>query len=137
MRAKSDRQPLTDQERDTSPEVETDQEESDIAEDDGEEDTDDESIDVPPNPDTQAIIEKLRAENIMLREMAARREVVRKDMQEHKEKIIEMIRKLSSDSGQPEAADKEDEEKKRLALTEIMEMLAQMGHQSQNEREKH
>ena len=134
MRSK---QPLTDQERDTGPGAETDQEESDIAEDDGEEDTDDESIDVPPNPDTQAIIEKLRAENTMLREMAARREVVRKDMQEYKEKIIEMIRKLSSDSGQPEAADIEEEEKKRLAATEIMEMLAQMGHQSQNEREKH
>ena len=135
MRAKSDRQPLTDQERDTSPEVETDQEESDIAEDDGEEDTDDESIDVPPNPDTQAIIEKLRAENIMLREMAARREVVRKDMQEYKEKMIEMIRELSSDSGQPETAD--NEEQKRMVAAEIMEMLAQIGHQSQNESEKH
>ena len=134
MRAKSDRQPLTDQERDTSPEVETDQEESDIAEDDGEEDTDDESIDVPPNPDTQAIIEKLRAENIMLREMAARREVVRKDMQEYKEKMIEMIRELSSDSGQPETAD--NEEQKRMVAAEIMEMLAQIGHQSQNENEK-
>ena len=135
MRAKFDRQPLTDQERDTSPEVETDQEESDIAEDDGEEDTDDESIDVPPNPDTQAIIEKLRAENTMLREMAARREVVRKDMQEYKEKMIEMIRELSSDSGQPETAD--NEEQKRMVAAEIMEMLAQIGHQSQNESEKH
>ena len=131
MRSK---QPLTDQERDSDPGAETDQEESDIAEDDGEEDTDDESIDVPPNPDTQAIIEKLRAENTMLRELAARREVVRKDMQEYKEKMIEMIRELSSDSGQPETAD--NEEQKRMVAAEIMGMLAQIGHQSQNENEK-
>ena len=129
MRAKFDRQPLTDHERGTGPEVETDQEGSDITDDDGEEDTDDESIDVPPNPETQAIIEKLRAENIMLREMAARREAVRKDMREYKEKIIEMLRQMSSGSGQPEAVDKENEEQKRLALTEIMEMLDQMGRQ--------
>ena len=131
MRAKSDRQPLTDHERDTGPEVETDQEGSDITDDDGEEDTDDESIDVPPNPETQAIIEKLRAENTMLKELAARREVVRKDMQEYKEKIIEMIRELSSDSGQPETADSEREGQKRMVVAEIMGMLAQIGHQSQ------
>ena len=131
---RSKQQPLTDQERDSDPGAETDQEESDIADDDGEEDTDDESIDVPPNPYTQAIIEKLRAENTMLRELAARREVVRKDMQEYKEKMIEMIRELSSDSGQPETAD--NEEQKRMVAAEIMEMLAQIGHQSQNENEK-
>ena len=132
MRSK---QPLTGQERDSDSSEETDQEGDDIADEIGEEDTDDESIDVPPNPDTQAIIEKLRAENTMLKEMAARREVVRKDMREYKEKIIEMIRQISSGSGQPEAVDKENEEQKRLALTEIMEMLDQMGRQSQNERE--
>ena len=70
----------------------------------------------------------------MLKELAARREVVRKDMQEYKEKIIEMIRELSSDSGQPETAD--NEEQKRMVAAEIMGMLAQIGHQSQNENEK-
>ena len=74
MRAKIDRQPLTDQERGTDPGEEADQEESDVIDDDEEEDTDDESIDVPPNPEIQASIEKLRAENSMLRELAARRE---------------------------------------------------------------
>ena len=132
MRSK---QPLTDQERDSDSGEETDQEEDDIADDAGEEDTDDESIDVPPNPDTQAIIEKLRAENTMLKEMAARREVGRKDMREYKEKIIEMIKQISSGSGQPGAVDKENEEQKRLALTEIMEMLDQIGRQRQNEKE--
>ena len=134
MRSK---QPLTVQERDSDSSEETDQEGDDIVDDIGEEDTDDESIDVPPNPYTQAVIEKLRAENTMLKEMAARRDAVWKDIQEYKEKVTEMVKQIPNGSDQPGAVDKDNEEQKRLALTEIMEMLAQIGHQSQNESEKH
>ena len=127
--------PLAVQERDSNSSEDTDQEEDDIAYEIGEEDTDDESIDVPTNPYTQAVIEKLRAENTMLKEMAARREAVWKDIQEYKEKVTEMIKQIPSGSDQPGAVDKDNEEQKRLALTEIMEMLDQMGRQRQSEKE--
>ena len=132
MRSK---QPLAVQERDSDSSEDADQEGEDIADEIGEEDTDDESIDVPTNPYTQAVIEKLRAENTMLKEMAARREAVWKGIQEYKEKITEMIKQIPSSSGQPGAVDKENEEQKRLALTEIMETLDQMGRQRQNKEE--
>ena len=127
--------PLAVQERDSNSSEDTDQEEDDIAYEIGEEDTDDESIDVPTNPYTQAVIEKLRAENTMLKEMAARREAVWKDIQEYKEKVTEMIKQIPSGSDQPGAVDKDNEEQKRLALTEIMEMLDQMDRQRQSEKE--
>ena len=132
MRSK---QPLTGQERDSDSSEETDQEGDDIADEIGEEDTDDESIDVPPNPYTQAVIEKLRAENTMLKEMAARREAVWKNIQEYKEKVTEMVKQIPNGSDQPGAVDKDNEEQKRLALTEIMEMLDQMDRQRQSEKE--
>ena len=132
MRSK---QPLAVQERDSDSSEDADQEGDDIADEIGEEDTDDESIDVPANPYTQAVIEKLRAENTMLKEMAARREAVWKGIQEYKEKITEMVKQIPDGSEQPGVVDKDNEEQKRLALTEIMEMLDQMGRQRQNERE--
>ena len=131
------KQPLNVKERDSDSSGETDREGDDIVDDIGEEDTDtdEESIDVPPNPYTQAVIEKLRAENTMLKEMAAKRDAVWKDIQEYKEKVTEMIKQIPNGSDQPGAVDKDNEEQKRLALTEIMEMLDQMGRQRQNEKE--
>ena len=131
MRAKEDRQPLTDQEKCREPPMEADQEGSDIIDDDEEEDTDDESIDIPPNPENQANIERLKAENTMLRELAARREVVRKEMQEYKEKLIGMIRRISNDSDQTETALSEREEHKRRLMEEIVDMLTQLDPQNQ------
>ena len=129
MRAKEDRQPLTDQEKGREPSMEADQEGSDIVDDDEEEDTDDESIDIPPNPENQANIERLKAENTMLKELAARREVVRKEMQEYKEKIIEMIRRLSHDSDQAETTMSEGKEQKLKLMEEIIGMLTQLDPQ--------
>ena len=132
MRSK---QPLAVQERDSDSSEDADQEGDDIADEIGEEDTDDESIDVPPNPYTQAVIEKLRAENTMLKEMAARREAVWKGIQEYKEKITEMVKQIPDGSEQPGAVDKDNEEQKRLALTEIIKSLDQMERQRQGEKE--
>ena len=131
------KQPLNVKERDSDSSGETDREGDDIVDDIGEEDTDtdEDSIDVPPDPYTQAVIEKLRAENTMLKEMAAKRDAVWKDIQEYKDKVTEMIKQIPSSSGQPGAVNEENEERKRLALTEIMETLDQMGRQRQNKEE--
>ena len=134
MRVKEERQPLTGQEREIEPSMEADQEGSDIVDNDEEEDTDDESINIPPNPENEMNIERLRAENTMLRELAARREVMRKEMQEYREKLIGMIRAISDDATQTETARDEREEYRRRLMEEIIDMVTHLDPQKQTVR---
>ena len=134
MRVKEERQLLTGQERDREPSMEADQEGSDIVDNDEEEDTDDESIDIPPNPENEMNIERLRAENTMLRELAARREMIRKEMQEYREKLIGMISAISDDAAQTETARDEREEYRRRLMEEIIDMVTHLDPQKQTMR---
>ena len=131
MRVKEDRQPLIGQERDGDPSGEEDRDEGDIVDNDEEEDTDDESIDIPPNPEHELNIERLRAENTMLRELAAQREVVRKEMEEYRGKLMKEINAMTNDVAHTEAVREEMEEYRRRLIKEINDMTSHLDSQKQ------
>ena len=125
MRDYQDQQPLNNQDPDGDPSGEEEQDEGDIVDHEDEEDSDDESIDIPPNPEHELNIERLRAENTMLRELAAQTEVVRKEMEEYRGKLMKEINAMTNDVAHTEAVREEMEEYRRRLIKEINDMTSQ------------
>ena len=91
MRTYQKRKPLDKPDSDREQSGEEEHYENEIVDDDDEEDSDDESIDIPPDPEHEANMERLRAQNIMLRSVVAQQELVRKEMEERRQMLEEAI----------------------------------------------